>query len=214
MPNRHARTPALRKASSFLQIRCGNFQNGLFRLKPTCSTSCHFKFKQLRALCSTKLHLWHPLNCTICACIDSKWELSIKYDNTFYGGGVCEMLMFDDMRGVGVSRIMTSAIKFLKILYFFFLRVPFWKIKVMNKAWCLLLWILICTFQKSWIMMNRNDQVNCCFRKGLLKCWQLLIWGRVVSKITDKVLTYFMAGSMGHGVSGMETKGYIWTYHW
>ena len=27
----------------------------------TCSTSCHFKFKQLRALCSTKLHLWHPL---------------------------------------------------------------------------------------------------------------------------------------------------------
>ena len=29
--NRHARTPSLRKASSFLQIRRGNFQNGLFR---------------------------------------------------------------------------------------------------------------------------------------------------------------------------------------
>jgi hypothetical protein len=29
--NRHARTPALRKASSFLQIRRGNLQNGLFR---------------------------------------------------------------------------------------------------------------------------------------------------------------------------------------
>ena len=29
--NWHTRTPALRKASSFLQIRCGNFQNGLFR---------------------------------------------------------------------------------------------------------------------------------------------------------------------------------------
>ena len=53
--------PALRIASSFLQIRCGNFQNGLFRPYPTCSTSCHFKFKQLRVLCSTKLHLWHPL---------------------------------------------------------------------------------------------------------------------------------------------------------
>ena len=51
MSNRHARTPALRKASSVLQIRCGNFQNGLFRPLPTCSTSCHFKFKQLRALC-------------------------------------------------------------------------------------------------------------------------------------------------------------------
>ena len=29
--NLHARTPALRKASSVFQIRCGNFQNGLFR---------------------------------------------------------------------------------------------------------------------------------------------------------------------------------------
>ena len=29
--NRHARTPAFCKATSFLQIRCGNFQNGLFR---------------------------------------------------------------------------------------------------------------------------------------------------------------------------------------
>ena len=53
--NRHARTPALRRASSFLQIRRGNFQNCIFR--PTWSTTCHFKFKQLRALCSTKLHL-------------------------------------------------------------------------------------------------------------------------------------------------------------
>ena len=44
----------------------------LFR--PTCSTTCHFKFKQLRALCSTKLHLWHPLNCisflNCISCID------------------------------------------------------------------------------------------------------------------------------------------------
>ena len=63
--NWHARTPALRIASSFLQIRSGNFQNGLFRPQSTCSTSYHFKFKQLRALCSTKLHLWHPLNCTL-----------------------------------------------------------------------------------------------------------------------------------------------------
>ena len=30
--NRYARTPALRKDSSFLQIRCGNFQNGLLDL--------------------------------------------------------------------------------------------------------------------------------------------------------------------------------------
>ena len=31
LPNQHARTPALQKASSFFQIICGNFQNGLFR---------------------------------------------------------------------------------------------------------------------------------------------------------------------------------------
>ena len=29
--NRHTRIPALRRASSYLQIRCGNSQNGLFR---------------------------------------------------------------------------------------------------------------------------------------------------------------------------------------
>ena len=29
--NWHARTPAFCKAQSFLQIRCGNFQNGFFR---------------------------------------------------------------------------------------------------------------------------------------------------------------------------------------
>ena len=33
-------------------------------LQMQCSTSCHSKFKQLRALCNTKLHLWHPLNCS------------------------------------------------------------------------------------------------------------------------------------------------------
>ena len=61
MSKRFAKTPALRRSSSFLQIRCGNFQNSIFRPWPTCSTSCAFKFKELRALCSSKLHLWHPL---------------------------------------------------------------------------------------------------------------------------------------------------------
>ena len=32
------------------------------------------------------------------------------------------------------------------------------------------------------------------FREGVLKCWQWLTWGRGVSKITEKVLTYFMDG--------------------
>ena len=52
------------KPRHFLQIRHDKFQNGLFRSLPIWFTSCHFKFQQLRALCTTKLHLWHPLNYT------------------------------------------------------------------------------------------------------------------------------------------------------
>ena len=55
--NWHARTPDLRRASSFLQVRHGNFQNCRFRPYPKCSTSCHFKFKQLKVLCNSKLQL-------------------------------------------------------------------------------------------------------------------------------------------------------------
>ena len=32
------------------------------------------------------------------------------------------------------------------------------------------------------------------FLRRVLKCWQLLTWGRWVSKITEKVLAYFMDG--------------------
>ena len=49
------------KDPSFAQIRCAIFQIGLFRPLTTCSATWHFKFKQLRAPCCTKLHLWHPL---------------------------------------------------------------------------------------------------------------------------------------------------------
>ena len=39
--NQHAKTPPLRKGSSFLQLRHGNFQECLFLT--ICSTTCHFK---------------------------------------------------------------------------------------------------------------------------------------------------------------------------
>ena len=37
-----------------------------------------------------------------------------------------------------------------------------------------------------------NSDVH--FRDGILKCRQLMTWGKGVSKITEKVLTYFMDG--------------------
>ena len=55
----------------------------------------------------------------------------------------------------------------------------------------------------SWVLMKEEEEgggglnlanADVLFREGLLKCWQLLTWGRGVSKITKKVLTYFMDG--------------------
>ena len=51
--------PSFVQSLAFLQIRCGNFQNGLFRPQPTSSTSCQFKFKQLRALAPLTPHIMY-----------------------------------------------------------------------------------------------------------------------------------------------------------
>ena len=61
MSNRQARTPALRKASSFLHLdmatsRMAFLDLNLHVLQVATSNSM---------LCSTKLHLWHPLNISL-----------------------------------------------------------------------------------------------------------------------------------------------------
>ena len=51
-------------------------------------------------------------------------------------------------------------------------------------------------FKSRYILQGEgvNSKMLTYFLGGVLKCWRLLTWGRGVSKLAEKVLTYFMDG--------------------